>query len=87
LLKLGNDIVQQRMAEFGLQLAGSAGVAWAAGIADPTDWASAFLYSRSASIGGGTDEIQRNNISERALGLPREPTSDRAIPFNQVPHN
>jgi alkylation response protein AidB-like acyl-CoA dehydrogenase len=87
LLKLGNDIFYQRRAEFGLQLAGAQGVVWPDADADPDTWADAFLSSRSASIAGGTDEIQRNNVSERALGLPREPAFDRDIPFNQVPHN
>jgi alkylation response protein AidB-like acyl-CoA dehydrogenase len=43
------------------------------------------LHSPSLSIAGGTDEIQRNHLAERILGLPAEPRADTELPFRELP--
>ena len=42
------------------------------------------LSSPGASIAGGTDEIQRGIVGERVLGLPKEPRTDRDVPFRDL---
>ena len=48
------------------------------------NWSRSMLTSFSANIAGGTDEIQKNIIGDRVLGLPREPMVDKDLPFREL---
>lgn len=47
-------------------------------------WQYQFLNQFASKIGGGTEEVHRNNLGEQALGLPREPSVDKDLPWNQT---
>jgi alkylation response protein AidB-like acyl-CoA dehydrogenase len=74
-----------RVRTVGFEVAASAGGAWAAEDGAVAGRGVEFLMRQTACIGGGTTEMARNVISERVLGMPRERTGDRDIPFRQVP--
>jgi alkylation response protein AidB-like acyl-CoA dehydrogenase len=74
-VKLFWSEMSQRLAETAGSILGFDGLVMPEqeGNVDRGRWARAMLWSRAASIAGGTSEIQRNIIAERILGLPREP--------------
>jgi hypothetical protein len=45
------------------------------------------LGAQALPIYGGTDQIQKNIVGERALGLPKEPGDLSQVPFNELPKN
>ena len=68
-----------------LDLYGPAAVATAGGDPEADRWRTLFLTGPSLSIRGGTDEVMRNILGERVLGLPPEPRPDRDLPFRVRP--
>jgi alkylation response protein AidB-like acyl-CoA dehydrogenase len=83
LIKLGVGISTPLRAAAAMEIAGRRGIAWADG--EPGSAASVnFLNGRIMSIAGGSNQIQRNIIAERLLGLPREPSVDSDKPFREV---
>ena len=45
----------------------------------------ALLYSPALRLAGGTDEIMKNIIAERVLGLPQDPRADKGVAFRDIP--
>ena len=69
------------LCDLALSLEGPSGMLGADDAPDGGCWQQQFLSQWTVRIGGGTDQVQRNIIGERVLGLPREPDPGRARPF------
>ena len=80
--KLAGALLARRTSDLGIAIAGAGGQAWE----DKREsrWALGVLSAPASRIAGGTDEVQRNIIGERVLGLPKEPQVDRDIPFKEL---
>jgi len=84
--KLVGGRLTQEMSAFAMDLQGSA-----AALNDPgqspqsAEWQDRYLSIPGLRIAGGTDEILRNIISERVLGLPPESRADKGIAFKDIP--
>jgi alkylation response protein AidB-like acyl-CoA dehydrogenase len=71
-------------ADLGLQIEGTSGTLAGQDAPSSGEWQYARNSVWAVKIGGGTDEIQRNVLAERVLGLPREIQVDRDIPFRDL---
>jgi len=71
-------------ARAGVEIGGGPAMTWTEDDPDGAATSTVYLDGRISSIAGGTNEVQRNSIAEQALGLPREPSYDRDVPFTEV---
>ena len=82
--KLYSSIISWRFREIAMEIAGAGSQAWEPGDALGQMMQSVVLNSFQAGIAGGTDEIQRNIIGDRVLGLPRDISVDTNVPFREL---
>ena len=75
----------QEMADFAIELQGAGGIL--SGDDSPVDksWQATYMAMPGLRLAGGTDEILRNIIAERVLGMPGEPRMDKDKPFKDIP--
>ncbi len=66
----------RRLGEIAMEVAGARSLATANAPYELDAWQSLFLFSRADTIYGGSDEVQRNILAERVLGLPKEVKGD-----------
>ena len=82
--KIAQTRVVKLAASLALDLLGPAGMLSGPGSPQGGRFAESFVFSPASSIYGGTDEIQRNIVAERTLGLPRQALADKGVPFGEA---
>ena len=82
--KLAAGLFDPQRARIAMEIGRGAALVWETGDLEGQRTSLNHLNSRIMSIAGGTNEMQRNAISERVLGFPREPSYDTDRPFSEV---
>jgi len=80
--KLGLTRIVGNLANLVMLAQGAHGMLWLDDEAGA--WASTFLGYPGLRIAGGTDEVMKNLVAERVLGLPSEPRFDKDVPFSAL---
>jgi alkylation response protein AidB-like acyl-CoA dehydrogenase len=84
-IKLALGIFTLARARIGMRIGRASAVAWPeSAMEEFPEAARSFLSARGQSIAGGTNEMMRNVISERLLGMPREITFETDRPYSEV---
>ncbi len=82
--KLAQSRIAKLSGEIACEILGPDALLWEPDGPMAGRYAEALVFAAASSIYGGTDQIQRNVIGERALGLPREPDPNKRLPFREV---
>ena len=84
--KLVGAVLQQEAASFAMELGGAGGALLdAEAMNGDATWQQLYLSIPGLRIAGGTDEVLRNIIAERVLGLPPDARADKGIAFKDIP--
>jgi alkylation response protein AidB-like acyl-CoA dehydrogenase len=83
--RLFTGVSAARLQTIAFEIAGTSGAAWTDEDGQLAFSGEDYLMRQVSCIGGGTTEMARNVISERVLGMPREPSHDRNMAFRDVP--
>jgi len=82
--KLAQTRITKHGADLAVEILGANGMLAAPDGAQGGRFSNAMVFSPASSIYGGADEIQRNIIAERTLGLPREHLPGKGEPYDEV---
>jgi alkylation response protein AidB-like acyl-CoA dehydrogenase len=85
--RLFGGVASTRVHGIVCELTGGTAAAWSDHDGAAAGTGEDVLLRQVSCIGGGTTEMARNVISERVLGMPRERTLDRDVPFRDVPRS